>query len=77
MSKEEIFEKVKKIFKETFNSDAVTSETKKDDVSNWDSMTHVMFLSAIQKEFKVTFKMNDMMILNSIDKIVESVSNLL
>lgn len=76
MPKEEIFEKVKKVFIDTFHNDNVTLETKRDDVQNWDSMTHVMFLSAIQKEFKISFKMNDMINLNSINKIVDNISEL-
>lgn len=77
MSKEEVFERVKKVFISTFNNDNVSLETKKDDVASWDSMTHVMFLAAVQKEFKVTFKMNDMVKLNSIGIIVDTILELL
>ena len=76
MTKEEVFERVKKVFNEMFHNDNVTLETNREDVQNWDSMSHVMFLSAIQKEFKISFKMNDMINLNSIAKIVDSVLEL-
>lgn len=77
MSREEVFERVKKVFVDTFHINDVNMDTKKEDVQSWDSMTHVMFLSAIQKEFKITFKMNDMINLNSIEKIVDSIVELL
>ena len=56
MTREEILSRIeqisKKIFGETIH---VTEATTSADVEKWDSMNHVLLISAIEKEFGVTF----------------------
>ena len=57
MTKEEALQKVNAIFIDTLdNEDIVLSyETTANDVEDWDSLTHIQLVVAVEKSFKVRF----------------------
>ena len=59
MNKTEIFEKLNGIFRDVFDDEdiTVTETTTAADIEDWDSLTHIMLLSAIEDEFDVKFDM--------------------
>jgi acyl carrier protein len=57
MTKDEALQKVNDIFIDTLdNEDIVLSyETTANDVEDWDSLTHIQLVVAVEKQFKVRF----------------------
>jgi acyl carrier protein len=56
MTPEEIKNSLTEIFKDVFDDEsiALTSETTADDIDEWDSLSQITLLVAIEKEFKIT-----------------------
>ncbi len=61
LSNEEILEQVNAIFKEILENDTIKlrSETTADDIDEWDSLTHIELIVAIEKHFKIRFKTSE------------------
>lgn len=61
MTRIEILGQVNEIFIDTLdNEDIVVKEaTKAEDVDEWDSLTHILLVVAIEKHFKISFKSNE------------------
>ncbi|HEY0045911.1 MAG TPA: acyl carrier protein [Flavobacterium sp.] len=61
MDKEAIKEKLQPIFNRTFKSDIeVTDSLTANDVDNWDSLTHMILISEVEKDFGITFKLKEL-----------------
>ena len=52
-----IYGKLTAIFRDVFDDDAIvaTPELTADDVPEWDSLSHIRLILAVQKQFKVAF----------------------
>ncbi len=59
MSKAEIFEKLTDIFRDVFDDGDITltEATTAADIEDWDSLTHIPLLAAVEEEFGVKFGM--------------------
>ena len=56
MTRQEIFTKIEAISKKIFGEKTIiTEETASTDIEQWDSMNHVVLISTIEKEFKISF----------------------
>ena len=77
MSRDEIFEKVKDLCKVIFGDDEleVTCETAAGDVEMWDSLTHVVLISEIEKAFGVKFKLDEIQKARNIGELVNIVES--
>lgn len=77
MSRDEIFEKVKDLCKVVFEDDAleVTCETTAMDVEMWDSLTHVVLISEVERVFGVKFKLDEIQKARNIGEIVNIVES--
>ena len=63
MDKNEILVKVQEIFQDVLDNDEIelTFETTADDVDEWDSLSHIQLIVAIEKAFKVKFTSKEIM----------------
>ena len=61
MTRNEILKQINEIFIDTLdNEDIVVEETTRAaDVDEWDSLTHILLVVAIEKDFKISFKSNE------------------
>ena len=61
MTRDEMLKQINEIFIDTLdNEDIVVEEsTKAVDVDDWDSLTHILLVVAIEKHFKISFKSNE------------------
>ena len=61
MTREEIMGVVNEIAKEVFEDDelVLTEESVADEVDGWDSLTHLVFISEIEKKYKIKFLMGE------------------
>jgi acyl carrier protein len=57
MTKEEVLQKVNDIFIDILDNEDIvlTYDTTANDVEDWDSLTHIQLVVAIEKQFKVRF----------------------
>ena len=61
METTEILGQVNIIFKEVLDNQEllINQETSANDVDDWDSLTHIQLIVAIEKYFKIRFKANE------------------
>ena len=69
--------KLEVLLKEVFKIQKIDLEVSIEDISEWDSLTHVQLISAIEKEFKIKIKFDDVMIMTSIPIIKKKIMNYL
>ncbi len=56
-----IYERLNKVFRNVFEDDSivVTPKTTENDIENWDSLEHMTLIAAVEREFKMKFKMGE------------------
>ena len=59
MQKDAILIKLTEVFREVFDLDdvVITPDTVADDIEEWDSLEHISLISAVERTFKMKFKM--------------------
>jgi acyl carrier protein len=77
MENGEILKEVQGVFREVFEKPAlvINLATAPADIHEWDSLTHVLLLSKIEKKFSVKFSLDDMLSFENIGDICKSVSS--
>ena len=58
--------KLEKILKKVFKTEKINLEGSIEDISEWDSFTHIQLINEIEKEFKIKVEFNDAMVMTSI-----------
>ena len=73
----DVLEKVQAAFKSAFDLDpqAITISTTPGDVPAWDSMGHVALASSLERAFGLSFDVDDLMEMESVEKIVKVVKS--
>ena len=69
--------KLEKILKKVFKTEKINLEGSIEDISEWDSFTHIQLINAIEKEFKIKVEFNDAMVMTSIPIIKKKIMNYL
>ena len=69
--------KLEEILKKVFKIEKINLEDSIENISEWDSLTHVQLITAIEKEFKIKIKFDDVMIMTSIPIIKKKIMNYL
>lgn len=75
MDREEIFRKLNEIFKDILELDEVELEenTTSDDIEEWDSLSHIQLVVAIEKEFQIKFKSSEIISWKNVGSTVDSI----
>lgn len=75
MERTEILAQVQEIFRTVLKNEAVvlTDEMTAEDVPGWDSLTHVVLISEIEKHFGIRFSIREMLSWKTVGKMVESI----
>ena len=68
--------RVREIFRTVLQNESVvlTDETTAEDVPGWDSLTHVVIISEIEKHFGVRFSIREMLSWKTVGKMVDCVA---
>lgn len=76
MERPELKNKLTKIFQSTFNDDSLelTDELTANDVDNWDSLTHMILISAIEGDFGIKFKLKELNKMKNVGALIEIIS---
>jgi len=73
MTNEEILQTVTTIIREVLELPdlTVTNSTSAEEVDEWDSMTHLQIITAIEAEFKVRFALGELQALKNVGDMIE------
>jgi len=76
MERNNILSQINKIFIDTLDDEGVVIEetTTATDVEEWDSLTHIMLVVAIEKHFKIRFSSKEIQSWNNVGEMINSVS---
>ena len=69
-------EDLSEVFKAVFDDDEldITEESSANDVEGWDSMTHVLLLSAIEEQFGIEFNQKEVRKFQTVGDLLDSVN---
>lgn len=73
MDNTEILLKLKAIFQEELDVEEInlTEETTAEDIEEWDSLSHIQLIVAIEKAFKIRFTSSEIQSWNNVGEMVE------
>jgi len=69
--------KLEEILKKVFEVVKINLEGSIEDIPEWDSLTHIQLINAIDREFKIEIKLDDAIIMTSIPIIKKKIMNYL
>ncbi len=77
MDQNEILAKVQEVFRDVLDNDAIvlTPQTTADDVEEWDSLSHIQLIVAIEKAFKIKFTSKEILSWKNVAEMVECIAN--
>lgn len=75
MERNEILAKLTPIFRTAFNDDTIEldEDMTTDDFDNWDSVTQMILVSMVEKEFDIVFKLREVGMLDSVEAFVDGI----
>ena len=76
MTHEAILEKLNEIFQDIFDDDSlvITETTTANDVEDWDSIEHINLIDAVEKEFGMKFKMQEVSGMKNVGEMVQIIA---
>jgi acyl carrier protein len=74
MKKEEILEKIQSIFRSILDNDdlIIDYKTTSNDIEEWDSLTHIQLIVAIEKTFQIKFTSKEIHEWKDVEEMIES-----
>ena len=72
MKRDEVFERVTNVFRDVFDDEEliISDETTAADIEDWDSLTHITLISAIEDEFGYKFGMKEVLGLKNVGEMI-------
>jgi acyl carrier protein len=76
MDKKDILSQLHPIFHDVLDNDNIvlTEVTTANDVEEWDSLSHIQLIVAIEKHFKIKFSSREILSWKNIDEMIDSIS---
>ena len=77
MERSELIDRLTNIFRATFDEGSLilTDELTANDVDNWDSLTHMILISKIEKELDIKFKLKELNKMKNIGALIEIITS--
>jgi acyl carrier protein len=77
MEKTGILAKLQEIYRDVLDNEDIvlTNETTADNIEEWDSLTHVQLVVAIEKDFKIKFTSKEILSWQNVGDLVDCVAN--
>lgn len=77
MERGQIVEKLTGIFRKAFNDETIElkDELTAEDVANWDSLTHMLMIGEVEKEFSIKFKLKELGKLENVKGLVDLIES--
>ena len=75
MDKKQILSEVEEIFRDVLDNEDIELQesTTADDVEEWDSLTHIQLIVAIEKHFKVKFTAQEIMEWRNVGEMIDCI----
>lgn len=72
----EIFERLNEVFRDVFDDEAitVTERTTAADIEDWDSLSHITLVSAVEDEFRMKFSMKEVVEMKNVGEMAAIVA---
>ena len=76
MDKNQILAEVQEIFRDVLDNEDIVlaNETVADDIEEWDSLTHIQLIVAIEKHFKIKFTSKEILSWKNVGEMIDSIS---
>ena len=76
MDSKVIYSRLNKVFRDVFDDDSinVTPKTTAKDIEDWDSLEHITLISAVEREFKMKFKMGEISSMKNVGEMASIVA---
>jgi len=76
MEKKEILNQVQEIFRIVLDNDEIVLEdnTTADDIEEWDSLTHIQLVVAIEKHFKIKFTSREILSWQNVGQMIDCIA---
>ena len=76
MDSKMIYARLNKVFRDVFDDDsiAVNPKTTANDIEDWDSLEHITLIAAVEKEFKMKFKMGEIASMKNVGEMANIVA---
>lgn len=73
MNKLEVMNKLQEVFRDVFDDDSIviTENTTANDIEDWDSLEHITLIGAVEKTFKMRFKMKEVSTMKNVGEMAE------
>lgn len=77
MNREEILSKVRTAFVSILEHEnfQLSDETTANDVDGWESITHMMIITEVEKVFDIKFKLMDLMNMNNVGDLINTIES--
>ncbi len=76
MERKDIFEKLNEIFEDVLDLDEtplLTDTTSANDIEEWDSLSHIQLIVAIEKAFKLKFTSQEILKWSNVGEMVDTI----
>ncbi|MEL5892863.1 acyl carrier protein [Bacteroides sp. GD17] len=75
MEKNDVLAKVQDIFRDVLDNDEIVlnDETTADDVEEWDSLSHIQLIVAIEKSFGIKFTSKEILSWNNVGEMIDCI----
>ena len=76
MDKNQILEVVQEIFREVLDNEDIelNNESTADDIEEWDSLTHIQLIVAIEKHFKIKFTSKEILSWQNVGEMIDCIA---
>ena len=76
MDRNKIVTKLTQVFHKTFDNTELelSDDMTASDVDNWDSLTHMVLIGEIEKEFDIKFKLKELNKMNTVGNLIDIVA---
>lgn len=72
---EEIIEKLQMVFRDVLDNEEIilSASTSADDIEEWDSLSHIQLIVAVEKAFKIRFNSKEILSWKNVGEMVQSI----
>ena len=77
MDTRDIYKRLDRVFQDVFDDDSihVSPNTTADDIEDWDSLEHITLISAVEREFRMKFKMGEISSMKNVGEMVSIIQS--
>lgn len=77
MERTEILNEVQDIFRDILDNEEIelSDTTTADDIEEWDSLTHIQLIVAIEKYFKIKFTSKEILSWNNVGEMIDCIAS--